>query len=182
MIHLSFLIISALFVSLWQVPSSKEWRGLSPLNSTRADVERLLGRPETNFDNKLIIYYLPEQVVWFGFRGNPKCKQKSKSITWDVPTETITTIRLTLRRPVPVAEVGIDLTKLTKKKGDFDRDDHFYYSSADGFSFEVAGKYIMGYIYEPGSDRKDLRCPVAHPRDQLIGDTFNPSLQSIFAS
>lgn len=182
MIHLSSLIISALFISSWQVPSSNEWRGLSPLNSTRADVERLLGPPKENFDNKLVIYYLPEQVVSFGFRGNPKCKEKSKSITWDVPTETITTIRLTLRRPVPVAEGGIDLTNLTKKKGDLDRDDHFYFSNAAGFSLEVAGTDIMGFIYEPGSDRKDLRCPVDHPRDQLIGDTFNPSLRSIFAS
>lgn len=169
MIQLSFLIICAFFVSLWQVPSSKEWRGLSPLKSTRADAERLLSPPEENFNNKLVIYYLPEQVVWFGFHGNPKCQEKSKSVTWDVSTETITTIRLTLKRPVPVAEVGVDLTKLTKRKGDFDRNDHFYYSNPDGFSIEVAGnrivggEHIMGYVYEPGDNRKGLRCPVTDP-------------------
>jgi len=165
MVHLSFLLICALFVSLWQVPS-QEWRGLSVLNSTRADVERLLGPPKDNFDNELLIYYLPEQVVSFGFDGNPKCQEKSKFITWDVSKETITTIRVGLKQPIPVAEVGIDLTKLTKKKGDFDRDDHFYYSDTNGFSIEVAGNRragegnIMGYIYEPGSNRKALRCPV----------------------
>ena len=169
MIRLSLLIICALFVSLRQVPSSKEWRGLSPLNSTRADVERLLGPPRENFNNELIIYYLPEQVVWFEFSGNPKCQERSKFITWDVPRETITIIRLTLKRPVPVTEVGIDLTKLTKRKGDFDRNDHFYYSNTDGFSIEVAGNRItggeevMGYVYEPGDNRKGLRCPVTDP-------------------
>ena len=83
MIGLSF-INCVLLVSLWQVPSSKEWRGLSPLKSTRADVERMLGQPDDNYNNKLVTYYLPEQVVSFGFRGNPKCQEKSKSITWDV--------------------------------------------------------------------------------------------------
>jgi hypothetical protein len=160
MIRLSFIISCLIFASLWQVPSSKDWRGLSPLNSTRADIERLLGPPEKNFNNELVIYYLPEQVVSFGFDGNPKCQKRSKFITWDVPTETITTIRLTLKRPVLVAEMGIDLTKLTKRKGDFDRDDHFYYTDTNGFSIEVAGNYIMGYIYEPGTNRKDLRCSV----------------------
>ena len=169
MIRLSFLIICALFVSLWQAPSSKEWRGLSLLKSTRADVERLLGPPEDNFNNKLLIYYLPEQVVSFGFDGNPKCQEKSKFITWDVSKDTVTTIQLSLKRPVPVAEAGIDLTKLIKRKGDFDRNDHFYYSNPDGFSIEVAGnrivggEHIMGYVYEPGDNRKHLRCPVADP-------------------
>ena len=116
-----------------------------------------------------VIYYLPEQVVWFGFDGNPKCQQKSKFIAWDVSKDTVTTIHLSLKRPVPVAEAGIDLTKLTKRKGDFDRNDHFYYSNRDGFSIEVAGNRvagqgnIMGYIYEPGDNQKGLRCPVTDP-------------------
>ena len=116
MIYLSFIISCVLFVSSWQVPASKEWRGLSPLNSTRADVERLLGPPKDNFNNKLLIYYLPEQVVGFGFDANPKCQEKSKFITWDVSKDTVTTIRLTLKRPVPVADAGIDLTKLEKRR------------------------------------------------------------------
>lgn len=128
MVRLSILTACALFSLFGQVPSSKEWRGLSPLNSTRANVERLLGPPAKNFDHELMIYYLPDQVVSFGYSSNPKCQKRSKFITWNVPTETITTIRLTLRRPVPV--------------------------------IEVAGNDIMGYIYEPGSNRKDLRCPV----------------------
>lgn len=163
MICLSFIISCVLFVSSWQVPASKEWRGLSPLNSTRADVERLLGRPEENFYNKLLIYYLPEQVVSFNFSSNPKCQKEFKYPTWDVPADTVTSIGITLKRSIPVAEVGIDLTKLIKKKGDFDRDDHFYYSNTDGFSIEVAGNDIMGYIYEPGDNRQGLRCPVADP-------------------
>ena len=160
---LSSIISCLLVFSSWQVPSSKEWRGLSPLNSTRADVERLLGPPEENFKNELVIYYLPEQVVSFNFSSNPKCQKKFNYPTWDVPADRVTSIGITLKRSIPVAEAGIDLTKLIKKRGDFDRDDHFYYSNTDGFSIEVAENDITGYIYEPGENRKDLRCPVADP-------------------
>src|SRR5687768_16252810 len=42
------LIIACPLIALLLVPSSftKEWRGIIPLRSTRADVERLLGPPE----------------------------------------------------------------------------------------------------------------------------------------
>jgi hypothetical protein len=160
MFHLSFLIICALFVSFWQVPSSREWRGLSPLKSTRADMERLLGPPDVSFDRRFITYYLREEVVFVGFSGNPKCQQKLKYETWDVPKETVTWFRVGLRNPVPVAEAKIDLTKLKKLKGDHDVENHFYYSNTeDGFSIEVSGKYITGYIYGPTSKQESLRCP-----------------------
>lgn len=150
------LLLFSLFA---QMPSAKEWRGVFPLKSTRGDVERLMGPPDGNIENKLLTYYLPDNVVTFQFSGNPKCSQKLSYNTWDVSVETVTTIRVSLKQQMLLTDAGIDLTKFQKVKGNFDLPEHFYYSNADdGFSIEVGRGYVMGYIYEPEGKSKNLRC------------------------
>lgn len=162
MFRLSFLVIIICLLSPLgvQIPSTGAWRGLVPLKSTRADVERLLGPSEARRDKRAATYYLSDIVVLVNFFGNPKCKEALPYDTWDVAPETITGLAITLKRPVPISEVGIDLTKFKKVHGDFDIADHFYYSHLeDGFSIEVGQNYVKGYVYSPGSKHKDFLCP-----------------------
>jgi hypothetical protein len=144
---------------LLQTPSTKEWHGLSPLKSTRADVERVMGKPNINHENKLLTYYLPDVVVSFGFAGNPQCAQKLPYESWDVSAETLTAITVSLKQQVLISDAGIDFTGYAKKKGNSDLIGHYYYSNEeDGFSIEIGPHYIMGYIYEPGAKSNRLRC------------------------
>ena len=147
--------------SLVQVPSSKEWRGLTPLASTRADVERVLWKADVNHQNQVWIYYLSASVVTFNFSGNPNCSQKRPYPSWNIPSNTVTSFGVGLKQQVPITDFGADLTKLKKVKGDFDTPDHFYYiNEDDGFSIEVGRGHVMGYIYEPSAKYKDLRCHI----------------------
>ena len=160
MLRLSFLIACLLLESVGQLPSTKEWRGLSPIISTRADVERVLGPPSRNDDNQLLTYDFPDVVVFIGFSANWKCEQKLPYTSWNVTADTVTGIRVNLKRQVLISESGIDLTKLKKIKGDYDVAGHFYYSNTeDGFSVNAGSEYIKGYIYEPASKHSSLRCP-----------------------
>lgn len=145
--------------SLVQAPSSKEWRGLTPLASTHADVERVLGKPDVNHQNLVWIYYLPDIVVTFDFSGNPNCREKLSRPSWNTPLDTVTSFRVGLKQQVLITDFDADLTKLKKVKGDFDLENHFYYTNEDGFSIEAGSRYVMGYIYEPSAKHKDLRCP-----------------------
>ena len=159
MIRLSSLIGCLVFLAPPQMPSTTEWRGLSPLKSTRVDVERTLGQPDQKIDNDQMTYYFSDVVVIFYFTSNPKCQQRLPYTSWDVAPGTVTAIDVRLKQPVLVAETGIDLTKLTKFKGDYDLPDHFYYvKSDDGFAVEVGKNYVMAYLYEPGSKQSNLRC------------------------
>jgi hypothetical protein len=143
-----------------QALSSKEWRGLAPLRSTRVDVERLLGPPDVNAKDELLTYYLPDSTVNIQFAANPQCKQKLPYGTWNVLPQTVTVIRVGLKNHIPLSETGIDLSKLKKIPGDSDVEGHFYYTNIqDGFSYEVGGNFLMGYIYEPASKNENLRCP-----------------------
>ena len=62
------LIVACLLTSISvKAPSeAKEWRGIKPLDSTRADVKRLLGTPQQSTDHAFY-YSLPEEiaVIWF---------------------------------------------------------------------------------------------------------------------
>jgi hypothetical protein len=161
MIRLIFLL-AYLFVFVGaQLPSTKDWRGLVPLKSTRADVERVLGTSDVNTNSERMTYYLPNVVVFINFTANPKCQRTLPYESWDVAPGTVTAISIKLRRSVLVSEAGVDLTKFKKIKGDHDVVDHFYYSNIeDGFSIEVGQNYVGGYLYEPGSAQKHLLCPV----------------------
>lgn len=159
MIRLGLLIAYLISFVPAQMPSTTDWRGLSPLRSTRMDVERTLGPPNETRDNQRITYYFHDVVVYFYFSGNPKCQQKLSYTSWDVPQDTVTGIDVTLRHPPLVEEMGIDLTKYTKTKAEDDLDNHYYYANpADGFGLEVGGNYVKGYQYSPGSKQQDLRC------------------------
>jgi hypothetical protein len=159
MVRLSFLLTCFFFLLAVEVRSSKDWRGLVPLKSTRADVERVLGPPKQNIDKKALTYYLSDVVVLINFSGNPKCQESLPYDSWDVGPDTITGLAVMLKKHVPVSESGIDLTKFKKARGASDIPDHFYYSHPeDGFAVEVQQDYVVGYIYRPTANQQNSSC------------------------
>lgn len=160
MIRLICFIVCSSFLFL-QSPPQKDWQGLLPLKSTRSDVERLLGPPDVNQKDQLLVYYQKDQVVFIGFSGNPQCRKKFPYTSWDTSLDTVTAIRLRLRKSVPIADMHIDLARLKKHRGDSDLMTHFYYSNEEnGFSIEVGNSNVMGYVYEPTSRQSHLQCPL----------------------
>src|SRR6185295_15248377 len=116
---------------------------------------------DVNQKNQVLIYYQTDQVVSIGFSGNPQCQEKLPYTSWDVSPDTVTGITVDLRKSVPIADTQIDLTKLKKRRGDFDLMTHFYYSNEEtGFSVEVGNNHLAGYIYEPTSGQSHLQCPL----------------------
>ena len=159
MIRLSLLIAYLVFLVSTQMPSTTDWRGLSPLKSTRMDVERTLGPPDQNTDKQRLTYRFPDMVVYFYFTSNPNCQEQLPYTSWNVTSDTLTGIDVSLRPSPLVADTGIDLTKYKKIKGDFDLVDRYIYLNADNsFAIEVGNDYLAGYHYQPGSKHKDLRC------------------------
>lgn len=150
------------------VCSAKEWRGIVPLKSTRADVERLLGpQPETDSGK----YDLPDAEVFVYYAKFPCGHVPPEGWPvpppgWNVPAGTVVGIRVALKKPVPLASLNFDLRKFTKARGDHDVPQHFhYYDEAEGFSIEVfdhrggEGEYVQAYGYGPRAEDEGLRCP-----------------------
>ena len=159
---LCFLFTGLIFLGSAQVPSTTDWRGLSPLKSTRTDVERTLGRPDETIGKDILAYRFPDRVVYFGFVSNPNCKRRLPYTSWNVTSDTLTAIDVIFRPQPLVADTGIDLTKYKKTEVGGDLLDHYNYINADySFVIEVGNNYLAGYHYRPGNKQLDLRCEAA---------------------
>jgi hypothetical protein len=84
MIRLSSLIPCLILARAVQIPSTTDWRGLSPLKSTRMDVERTLGPPDQKMDNERLTYRFLDMEVHFSFTNNPNCQRLLPYTSWNV--------------------------------------------------------------------------------------------------
>ena len=148
---------------------AKGWRGLVPLHSTRADVERLLGRPKESRGVASTYDTTNERVHVFYSAG--QCKE-STSNGWNVPRDTLLSITVQ-----PNAKLLIDDLKLDKTKYERVVDYHvqgvvYYFNKEDGVRIsarilEKAGEDVDSISYEPTAGESYLRC--AHSAAQQTG-------------
>lgn len=159
-------IAVALIVLVASDTEAKSWRGIVPLQSTRTDVERLLGRSKND------IYKVEDQVVYIEYSRFP-CDHHNRPgwpetpPGWDVPPDRVVSIVVSLgNKTVPLSSLGFDLSTFKKVRGDGDRPQHFYYlDPEDGFSIECfdfadnQGLKVTGFLYSPTSEEeKQFRC------------------------
>jgi hypothetical protein len=142
---------------------AKEWCGITPLKSTRTDVERILGTPSRE---RLPAYYLPDEIVYIEYAANPGCRMRLPTQNWNVPEDTVTGITRLLKKRMPLKSLQIDLAKFKKLKSDADVEGHFYYTNEDeGFTVifesmpDSKEEFVTGYIYAPKAEDKALKCP-----------------------
>jgi hypothetical protein len=113
-------LISSVFLILvlTRFVDAKEWRGIVPLHSTRADVEKLLGPqlPPPTFNNTRMynlnsswaIYFLPEGEVWFNFVDE---KHEHPNCLGVLPHSTVLSITIEPNRKMTLSDIGIDPKK-----------------------------------------------------------------------
>jgi len=163
------IIISALLLSVAETCSSKDWKGIVPLKSTRAEVERVLG---PSADPVLSIYYLRKEIVSVEY-SKYSCNQGPvvsgwpvpPSPQWNVPPDTVIAIRVAPREEVRLSNLSINLESFKKVRGDEDMPTHFFYiDEEEGFGIEIfanldgEGETVRSYIYQPGIKDKPLQC------------------------
>jgi hypothetical protein len=136
---------------------AKDWRGIVPLSSSRADVERLLGTPTIN-QVDLAVYNNEKEKVSIEYSKGPCTVEFSP---WNVPKDTVISIWVTPMSYVRFAELKLDHTKLKKL-----RDEHVgtimhYIGEEEGVEYQVdenKGTVIV-IKYLPTAAEEPLRCP-----------------------
>lgn len=143
------------------VSPAKGWRGFVPLQSTRTDIERMLGAPKESRGLASTYETKDERVVVFYSAG--QCKQ-SQSNDWNVPRDTVVSITVH-----PNAKLLVEDLKLDKMKYERVADYHvqavvYYFSKEDGVrisarSFDKKeGEEVDSITYEPTPEDSYLRC------------------------
>jgi hypothetical protein len=156
----AILCLVALFV-LARESSAKEWRGIIPLHSNRADVERLLGQPFMD-RGQTVVYKYDDGRVSVEY-SKETCA--STAGVWNVPLNTVISLRV-VPKYLNWHDLKLDLTKHKKSQ---DRELPFIFQYIDengGTKYEVdtSSGYVVFIEYFPAAADAKLRCPSAPRR------------------
>lgn len=134
---------------------AKEWRGIVPLRSTRADIARLhkqltgaslsgIGLPTDSFnivgEGRILVLYSMGRC-WQG---------------WDVARDTVVSVTVNLTNPIPVEGMRAELERLPT-----DEDDAgtiYYKNNKDGVYYDVQDGKIISITYGPNERDQKTTC------------------------
>ncbi len=134
------------------------WRGLVPLHSTKAAVDRLLGSATfTDLSDGGYKTQNEEIIVRF-------VKQNcSSGGVWNVPIDTVTEIHVTPMTTVCLDELNLDLEKYNKAESTHPADVFHYLNLEDGIMMQTRsreeGETVTSITYGPSTKDENLRCP-----------------------
>jgi hypothetical protein len=167
---ISLLLVTCMQLSGDSLVPRNEWRGLVPMKSTRADVERLLGSPYGTPPDR---YHLANETVSVEYVSYP-CDLKPPGCptppkVCELPTGTVLAITVDLKQPVPLSSLQMDLSKFERETGDIDSSGRVLYfkNKAAGFWVHVLEGWIIKYSYHPTREDQKLfrrECAADEPR------------------
>ena len=126
---LGTISIGILFCSVAQ---AKAWRGITPLKSTRADVERLLGKPGAHGR-----YQFKTERAYIDY-AEGSCDKKDQRCECLVSEDTVLSISVTLEIEMPFSKLHIDKSKYKKTKASNDPDLAVYENDEEGIIYDVS--------------------------------------------
>jgi len=147
------------------VVSAKDWRGIVPLKSTRADVERLLG-VQKQTSELAALYRLPTELVVFHFQNFTCDMEVGKwGYGWNVPVGTVVYIGVIPRGNHRKDEYQLASDKVQDNGGGI----VYYMDDAAGWSIETYQNSVTLIEYYPEASQHNLQCPRI---EQGIIDSF----------
>jgi hypothetical protein len=156
-------LIVFLFSTLLAVPGAeaKGWRGIVPLHSTRADVERSLGPPTEQRTEYSVLYRTENETLIISYARGLPCGVGEKYSQWRVPRGTVESIFITPNMGSPLSKLKIDESKYKKNSGGDRPEDIYYTNDEEGESLRVFMNEVMDITYSPAASDAHLRCAVA---------------------
>lgn len=153
------LLTSLLLICSYVMPSTaKEWCGIVPLHSTRADVERLLKVKPERCGGNACIYDLPDKIVVALYTQEPTCRNDDATTSWKVPAGTVIEITVNFKTPQSFSALDIDVTKYDRVP-DKELKGLVYLSDyAQGVRMETSGDSVRAITYYPEAKDDHLRC------------------------
>ena len=164
-------LISLFFIVVYVFSSTaKEWCGVVPLHSTRADVERLLKVKPVRCGGNACLYDLSDKTVFALYAAEPTCRNDDATTSWKVPAGTVIHITVNFKTPQSFSALDVDVTKYDRVP---DKELHglVYLSDYDqGVRIETSGDMVRAITYYPAATEDHLRCaPSSKSKDKTSG-------------
>lgn len=159
LIRLSLIGMILALPLLTRTATAKEWRGIVPLKSTRADVERLLGKP-----GKHGRYQFDEERAYIDYAGAGRCKPINGCLCF-VSEDTVISIRVELEVEMSFSELKIDHTRFKKYISPQNPALASYSNEEAGIIYTVDDGDVMAIEYLPTvKDCDEIKKTLKRPR------------------
>ena len=139
--------------------AAKEWCGIVPLHSTRADVERLLKVKPARCGGNACLYDLPSKTVVVLYADEPTCRNDDATTSWKVPRDTVIQITVNFETPHTFSALDIDVTKYDRVPDKELRGLVYLSDYAQGVMMTTSGDTVRAITYYPAAIDDKLRCP-----------------------
>lgn len=135
---------------------AKSWRGIVPLYSTRADVERILGKP-TRAGEADVYFRLRDYLVFISYQ-TASCSTFTGQFgyEWDVPRGTVVAVGV---MPTQQIFIGPLLSGGNFKRQEYDLDFVYFIDDTNGLEIETHNGRVTLMTYTPEKAEDHLRCP-----------------------
>ncbi len=156
------ILIAILTSCVSRAPAQKtinNWRGLSPLHSTRDDVEKLLG-PMTDIENR--IYETEKEVVSVRYSAGPCVPDGGDR--WNVPADTVTQILVSPKSNVVISSILGDTRGQFSRWPDPEIPSVRIYANVDwSVQYDTTvnsdgTEYVRFVLFRPNESDSKLRC------------------------
>jgi hypothetical protein len=149
---------------LTQISEARDWRGLVPLRSTRAEVERLLGPPGQSSSN---VYLTESERISITYAERP-C-----DFGWQVPLGTVISFSVYPKNPSALAALKLDERKYEKRRDIHIETLYYYINQEEGINYTVdSGKgMVTGVEYYPSAKDNNRRCSTVKDSTVVPKDT-----------
>jgi hypothetical protein len=137
---------------------AKGWRGIVPLHTSRAEVEKLLGPPTERQSDYSVLYRTETETVIINYARGLPCGIGEKYSQWRVPRETVESIYITPNRGSPLSRLNIDESTYKKSSGGHRPEDIYYVNEQVGESLTVFMGEVTSITYSPAASDEGLRC------------------------
>ena len=162
-VYRQLLISLAVCLVLASASYGQAWKGIVPLRSTRADVERAIGKPT---ESNGLTYDLKTERVTVLYAG-VRC-ETGWPYGWNVDPDVVIAILVYPKVKLTLAELGIDVTDY-KKTQNIRLGGADYTNKDTGISIGLNSQGDVEVIQvEPTSNDNTLLCPDAAARQQEI--------------
>lgn len=150
-------LIALVCVFLFSAPVlGKPWRGITPLRSTRADVERLLGAPEPGTGT---VYKTTDEMVKVTY-ASIEC-----DYGWRVRPNTVVSVLITPNKPPKFSELKLVEKKYQKRRDPSYQNVYYYVNEREGINYTVdeSAGVVTTIEYYPVAADKRLKCKPKGP-------------------
>lgn len=152
------IILCLLMLTAFAPSQAEGWRGIVPLHSTRADVERIIGAPVAPNG---VIYRLASEQVFIEYSGGPCTKDRPGG--YNVPRDTVIQISVSPNALTPLPDLQIGNGGYEKHPDPELPGVSHYTNREKGVSYVTHGDKVTTITYFPAAKDGYLHCPDNYP-------------------